>query len=123
MPASMKGNGMAVKRAAMGLAAAWLVLGAAAAPTGAHAAAIDGKFNAALERLLMNLKDGPVSQMTNQEKKELVTCVKGIFSKIPEEKKQYIATAANQAELRARFDEVGLENRAALKQQVRDECA
>jgi hypothetical protein len=113
---------MAVRRTLFGAAASMLVV-AATTVTGTQAAAIDRKFNAAIERMLMNMKDGPVSEMSNQEKKELVACVKGVFGRIPEAKKEYIATASNEAEIRARFDEVGLENRAALKQQVRDECA
>jgi hypothetical protein len=90
---------------------------------GANAASIDGKFNAALNRMLMGMKDGPVSQMSAPEKKELVACVQKVFGKIPDDKKRYIVDASGEAEVRARFDEVGLENRAALKQEVRDECA
>lgn len=102
---------------------ALLLIAAAFAPAGAAAASLDSDFDAAIERLLMNMKEGAVSQMSTEEKRELVTCVQGVFASVPDEKKQYIASAKDHAELRARFDEVGLENDGRLKQQVRDECA
>jgi hypothetical protein len=105
----------------VGLASAALFLAWQAAPV-AHAQG-HTKFNAAVERMLMNMKTGAVSQMSEAEKKDLVACVQKVFSGIPDEKKQYIASAKDQSELEERFDEVGLENQAALKQQVRDECS
>lgn len=113
---------MSVRTIIFGLSAGLFAL-ASVAVSGAQAASVDGKFRAAVSRMLMNMEDGPVSQMSEPEKKELVACVQNVFGQITEEKKQYIATASSQSELRQRFDEVGLENRAALKQQVRDDCA
>lgn len=113
---------MSVRKTVFGLSAGLLAL-ASVALTSAQAASIDGKFNSAIGKMLMNLKDGPVAQMTEQEKKELVACVQKVFGQITNEKKQYILASSGANELRARFDEVGLENRAALKQQVRDDCA
>jgi hypothetical protein len=73
--------------------------------------------------MLMGMKTGPVSQMSEPEKKELVACVQKVFGKLPDVKKKYIVEASGEAELRERFDEIGLENDSALKQEVRDECA
>ena len=113
---------MSLRTRILGLSAAVLVMAVSGAP-GVSAASIDGKFNAAVERLLLNMKEGAVAEMSQAEKKELVACVQKVFGKITEEKKRYIAEASDHSELKARFDEVGLENRAALKQQVRDECS
>jgi hypothetical protein len=116
-----QGNPMAVRIRSLSLSGAAL-LAASLAVSAAHAQG-HGKFNAAVERMLMNMKTGAVSQMSQAEKKELVACVQKVFSGISNEKKRYIAEAKDQAELEARFDKVGLENQAALKQQVRDECS
>jgi hypothetical protein len=112
---------MSVRIRSLGLPSAAILTSFLAASTAQ--AQGDGKFNAAVERMLMNMKTGAVSQMSQAEKKELVACVQKVFKGIPAEKKTYIATAKDQSELESRFDEVGLENQAALKQQVRDECS
>lgn len=113
---------MPIQKSMVRVTAIAAVLASISAP-GAQAASLASKFNAAIERMLMNTKEGAVSEMTEQEKKELIVCVQGVFSKISDEKKEYIVAATSDSELRQRFDKVGLENKAALKQQVRDECA
>lgn len=115
---------MAARKKLLGLAGALLVFGSAMAPQAASAASLDQQFRAAVKRLLMNLEDGPVAEMTAAEKKDLVACVNEVFSGIPPQKKQYILDAGSDfAELRARFDRVGSENRAELKQEVTRNCA
>jgi len=95
----------------------------AAATGGASAASVDQKFSAALTRMLLNIEDGAVGEMTKQEKQDLAVCVNGIFGKISQKKKLYILEASDPTELRARFKEVGLEDRARLEKQVTQECA
>jgi hypothetical protein len=41
----------------------------------------------------------------------------------PTARKQYVLAASNSAELRKRFDEVSLDNRATLKKAVASTCA
>jgi hypothetical protein len=41
----------------------------------------------------------------------------------PSARKQYVLAASNQSEMRQRFDEVALDNRAKLKQRISRECA
>jgi hypothetical protein len=41
----------------------------------------------------------------------------------PLARKQYVLAAPNQGEMRQRFDEVALDNRAKLKQRITAECA
>ena len=115
---------MIARKTLLGAAGALLVFGSAAIPEAANAASLDQRFRAAVQRLLMNMPDGPVAEMTAAEKRELVACVNQVFAGIPAQKKQYIVEAGNNfAELRSRFDEVGQENRAELKQQVTKNCA
>ena len=114
---------MAAKRMLLGVAGAVLVL-ASAVSQPVSAASLDSQLRAAIQRLLLNLEDGPVSEMTEAEKKDLIACVNEVFSGIPPQKKQYIVEAGSDfAELRQRFDKVGNEDRAKLKQQVTRNCA
>jgi hypothetical protein len=115
---------MAAGKVLLGVAGAVLMFGSAIVPQAASAASLDSKFRAAIQRLLLNLKDGPVAQMTTAEKKDLIACVNQIFSGIPPQKKQFILDAGSDfGELRARFDKVGSEDRAKLKQEVTRNCA
>lgn len=109
-----------LRAAAMGCA---LLLGSALAPAGASAATVDKQFNTAISRMLMGMKEGAVSVMAPDEKEALVACVQKVFAGIPDEKKKFIVSGGPAGELRARFDKVGLENQARLKQKVRDDCA
>ena len=115
---------MAPRKGLLGVAGAVLVFASATAPQPALAASLDAQFRAAVQRLLLNLKDGPVAEMTMAERKDLAACVNEVFAGIPPQKKQYIVEAgSNLAELRARFDKVGNEDRAKLKQEVTRNCA
>ena len=99
-----------------------LVAGSPLSPGGALAASLDGQFNTAISRMLMGLKEGPVSVMSKQEKTDLVACVQKVFGGISDEKKKFILDAGDPAGIRERLDKVRLENQAKLKQQVRDDC-
>jgi hypothetical protein len=112
------------RKSLLGVAGAVLILASAATAEQAAAASLDQQFRAAVQHLLMNLKEGPVGQMTTAERKELVSCVNEVFAGIPQQKKRYVVEARSDlAELRRRFDEIGNENRAELKQQVTRDCA
>lgn len=115
---------MAARKMLLGVAGAVLIFASATAPQTASAASLDSQFRAAVQRLLLNLKDGPVAEMTAAEKKDLIACVNEVFAGIPPQKKRYIIEAgSNFTELRQRFDKVGNEDRAKLKQQVTRDCA
>ena len=62
-------------------------------------------------------------QVSASEFKEFVKCAQRVMSAAPTKRKQYVLAASNTGELRQRFDEVALDNRAALKQQITRECA
>jgi hypothetical protein len=106
-----------------GLLGALLMVGSLGAPGTANAASIDTELRSAVQRLIMNIKEGPVSKLSEAERKELAGCIYNVMSGIPEEKKEYIIQAKGHDELRARFDKVGLEDQAALKQQISRDCA
>lgn len=111
------------RKATVGTVAALLVMGSITTADFASAASIDSELRSAVQRLIMNMKEGPVSKLSAAERKELAGCIYGVMSGIPREKKEYIVQAKGQAELRARFDKVGLEDRAALKQKISRDCA
>ena len=106
-----------------GLLGAFLMIGSVGTPGLASAASIDTELRSAVQRLIMNMKEGPVSKLSEAERKELAGCIYDVMSVIPEEKKEYIVQAKGHDELRARFDEIGLENQAALKQKISKDCA
>lgn len=111
------------KGGVVGAVAAFLVIGSVSTAEIASAASIDSELRSAVQRLIMNMKEGPVSKLSAAERKDLAGCIYDVMSGIPREKKEYIVQAKGQAELRARFDEVGLEDRAALKQKISRDCA
>ena len=57
------------------------------------------------------------------EKKEFVACAQRVMSAAPLARKQYVLAAKSAGEMRQRFDEVALDNRARLKQQISAHCA
>jgi hypothetical protein len=114
---------MQIRKALPGVAGVMLVLGSALAPQAANAASLDNQLRSSIERLLTNMKEGAVSQMTKDEQLELADCVYEIMADIPSDRKEYIVKASGFEELRARFDEVGLENQAAVKKKIQQSCA
>ena len=110
-------------KALAGVVGAFLVLASVAAPERANAASLDAQLRSAVQRMIMNLNEGPVAQLSDAERKELAGCIYGVMKGIPRAKKEYIVQAKGAADLRARFDKVGLEDRAALKQQISRSCA
>lgn len=111
------------RKALLGVVGAFLAFGSVPVAERADAASLDSQLRSAVQRLIMGLNEGPVSKLSNAERKELAGCIYGVMSGIPRAKKEYIVQAKGPADLRARFDKVGLEDRAALKQQITRECA
>ena len=61
--------------------------------------------------------------LSSAEFRDFVACAQKVMSAAPLKRKQYVLAASNQSEMRQRFDEVALDNRAALKQRITRECA
>lgn len=103
----------------LGLAvAASLALGATSA-----SASVDSQFSAAVARVLNGIHNDFLDGLSASEKKAFVRCAQGIMANAPAARKQYVLAAGNQTEMRSRFDEVALDNRAALKQRISSECS
>jgi hypothetical protein len=88
-------------------------------------ASVDSEFSSAVARILNGVRDQEefLKSLSAAEFKEFVACAQRVMSAAPTKRKQYVLAASNTSELRQRFDEVALDNRAALKQQITRECA
>jgi hypothetical protein len=86
-------------------------------------ASVDRQFRAAVARILNGVRDDFLDSLSAAEKREFVACAQRVMSAAPLGRKQYVLAASNTNEMRQRFDEVALDNRAALKQRITRECA
>lgn len=113
---------MRVHQSVFAAAAAFTVL---TAPQVANSASVDGAFSAAVARILNSVKSEQefLSELSSAEFREFVSCAQRVMSAAPLKRKQYVLAASNTGEMRQRFDEVALDNRAALKQRITRECA
>ena len=111
-----------MKLARMALAAAVLLMMAGA---GAQAQNVDRQFSNAVARILDSVKGEQefLQELSASDYKEFVSCAQKVMAAAPAARKQYVLEASNQGEMRQRFDEVALDNRAALKQQITRDCA
>jgi hypothetical protein len=96
-------------------------LGAASVQS-ASAASVDSAFAAAVAKVLAGVHNSYLDGLSAAQRKEFVSCAQHVMSQAPTAKKQYVLAAANTADMRKRFDEISLENRAALKKQVSSTC-
>jgi len=103
--------------------AAVLLLGAAMPQVAI--ASVDSAFSAAVARILSGVRNEEdfLKSLSASEFKEFVACAQRVMSAAPTKRKQYVLAASNISEMRQRFDEVALDNRAALKQQITRDCA
>lgn len=115
---------MRVRRSVVAAAAAFVVLGAAT-PEAARSASVDSAFSSAVARILESVKSEQefLRDLSSSEFREFVSCAQRVMSAAPLKRKQYVLAASNQREMRERFDNVALDNRAALKQRITRECA
>jgi hypothetical protein len=105
--------------------AAFFVFSLAITGTPAQAQNIDRQFSNAVARILDSVKSEQefLRELSGADYKEFVSCAQRVMAAAPLARKQYVLSASNQSEMRQRFDEVALDNRAALKQQITRDCA
>lgn len=107
------------------LTAAALIVAGTTLAEAQSAASIDRQFRSAVARILDSVKKEQdfLRELSASEYREFVSCAQGVMAAAPLARKQYVLAASNQSEMRQRFDEVALDNRAALKQQITRDCA
>ena len=88
-------------------------------------ASVDSAFSSAVARVLDSVRGQQefLRNLSQAEFREFVSCAQRVMASAPLKRKQYVLAASNQGEMRQRFDEVALDNRAALKQRITRECA
>ena len=89
----------------------------------ASAPAYAGSFDAIVEKVLMNQRDGVVGKLPADRKRQLVSCVNGVLAELPAGRKRYVAEAVSLDQMQDRFGEVVMENRAEWKQKIAKKCA
>jgi hypothetical protein len=104
-------------------AAALLCALAAIAVPAASPATAGVTFPSAVEQVLLNQHDGPISRLDARTKRELIACVNDVLAGLPDGKKRFVAEAASYDELEDRFGKVVMENRAEWKQKIARGCA
>jgi hypothetical protein len=99
---------------------AFTMLAASATTTPSFAGA---SFPAVVEKVLMNQTNGPVSKLTPDKKRELISCVNQVLAELPNGRKKFVVAAASYDEMEDRFGTVVMENRAEWKQRIARSCA
>jgi hypothetical protein len=89
----------------------------------ASAASVDRAFAAAVAKILAGVHNSYLDGLSSAQRKEFVQCAQQVMNQAPAARKQYVLAAPNSGELRKRFDEVSLDNRAVLKKAVASNCA
>ncbi len=105
------------------LVACAMLAAAASVPAPASAASVDQAFAAAVAKIIAGVRNDFLDSLSAADKREFVACAQRIMSAAPLARKEYVLAAPNTGEMRKRFDEVALDNRAKLKQQISSECA
>jgi len=89
----------------------------------ANAASTDQAFASAVAKVLAGVHNDYLDNLSASERKAFVACAQKVMNAAPRPRKEYVLAASNSAEMRERFDEVALDNRAELKKKVSSECA
>jgi hypothetical protein len=115
---------MRVRRSVLTAAAAFFVFSLPLSGA-AQSASVDSAFSSAVARVLDSVRGQQefLQGLSASEFREFVSCAQKVMAAAPLKRKQYVLDASNQSEMRQRFDEVALDNRAALKQRITRECA
>ena len=108
------------------IAAVALVALVAATPAGAASSgSIDRQFSNAVARVLESVRSQQefLRDLSSSDFREFVACAQRVMANAPTARKQYVLAAKSAGAMRQRFDEVALDNRAALKQRITRECS
>ncbi len=105
-------------------ALAALMLSASVAEA-ASAATVNRQFRAAVAHVLGSVRNSTdyLKNLSSSEFRDFVACTQNVMDAAPLARKQYVLAAPNLTDQRQRFDEVALDNRAALKQKITRDCA
>lgn len=73
---------------------------------------------------IMNAQtDSRLASLDPARKQEMIACVNGVLSKLPNGKKRFVVEGASFAEQESRFGQVVKENRAEWEQKIARACA
>ena len=103
-------------------AVALLMIAATTAPQAA--ASTNSDFRRAVSRVLNSIKGSNefLGGLSSSEFSAFVSCAQGVMDGATRPRKEYVLAAGSLGEQQRRFNEISLENRAALKQAVALKC-
>jgi hypothetical protein len=86
---------------------------------------VNRQFRAAVARVLDSVRNETdyLRSLSSSDFRAFVSCAQGVMDAAPLARKRYVLAATNMRSQRQRFDEVALDNRAALKQKIARDCA
>ena len=79
-------------------------------------------FPAVVSKILLSSTDGRMSKLDPGRKQQMVTCVNGVLTKLPNGKKRFVVEGATFDEQESRFGKVVKENRAEWEQKIASAC-
>ena len=96
-----------------------------AAATGGSITPVEAgsSFPAAVEQILLNQREGRVSTLSSEKKRQLVVCVNDVLAKMPSGMKRFVLAATDYEDMESRFGKVVMDNRAEWKQKIAQGCA
>jgi hypothetical protein len=112
---------MTSRRNSLAVLAVLAVIGSMPAQV-ASAASIDRAFSDAVAKVLAGVHNNYLDSLSAAQKRAFVVCAQKIMNAAPTARKQYVLGASSSGELRKRFDEISLDNRAELKKAVSSNC-
>ncbi len=99
--------------------AAFLVIASMSVPSSASFAA---DFATAVQTVLMGQKDGPITELDDAKKTEMVACVTEVLADAPAAARRYVEEAEGFDQTEDRFGELVMANQAEYKQKITSEC-
>lgn len=100
--------------------AAAALLSAGSLPGAPVAVAAD--FPTVVANILNSQKDGRIANLDPATKQQMVTCVNGVLTKLPNGKKRFVLEGATLGDQEDRFGKVVKENRAEWEQKIASAC-
>lgn len=96
-----------------------VVVAAIGAPASTSFAA---DFATAVQTVLMGQKDGPITELDDAKKSEMVACVTKVLADAPGAARRYVEEAEGFEQTEDRFGELVMANAAEYKQKITKEC-
>jgi hypothetical protein len=97
-----------------------LFMGATAAQ--ADAQSENRQFSAIVAKIVAGYDNPNLEGMSSKERRDWNACVVSVFAGVPQGRKRFVLAGGSRSEQQNRLEQVSLENRAAVRQQITRDC-